>query len=71
MKHKVIVKDWQTECSDGCCYDYGTQFVINGEVITEYLDLDVEEVVAILKALKIKFELEYIDSFGCESKVRN
>lgn len=27
---------WDYTCADGCCDDYGTRLVVNGEEITKY-----------------------------------
>lgn len=42
---KIETEDWDWECGDGCCSDYGTYLYINGYLITDRYDngLTVEE----------------------------
>lgn len=56
--HEIIVTDWEQNCSDGCCYEYGTELIIDDYVITRYFDMDIEILRAILKALEIKFVIK-------------
>lgn len=40
-EYRVIeLDDWDWECGDGCCSDYGTSLTINNYTITKYADLN-------------------------------
>ena len=39
----ITLNDWASECSDGCCYDYGTELYVNGEMITTQADHNLED----------------------------
>ena len=39
----ITLNDWTSECSDGCCYDYGTELYVNGEMITTQADHNLED----------------------------
>jgi hypothetical protein len=41
---KLVIElvDWDPECGDGCCSDYGTMLVMNGEEL-EHPDYSPEE----------------------------
>lgn len=37
--HTIELKSWDYECGEpGCCYDYGTELILDGESITKYFD---------------------------------
>jgi hypothetical protein len=33
MEIKVELRDWSHECSDGCCYAYGTELWVDGSMV--------------------------------------
>jgi hypothetical protein len=35
MAHKITINEYDTECADGCCVDYGTEVSINGVMVNE------------------------------------
>ena len=39
----ITLNHWDYECSDGCCYDYGTELYVNGEMITTQADHNLED----------------------------
>jgi hypothetical protein len=48
MKTKGITitfNQWEHECADGCCYDYGTELYVDGEMITTQAEHDVEDTI--------------------------
>ncbi|HID0815760.1 TPA: hypothetical protein ACXNW8_001370 [Clostridium botulinum] len=57
--HEIIITDWEQSCSDGCCYEYGTELIIDDYIVTRYFDMDIEMLKAILKALGIEFVLKF------------
>lgn len=61
--HEIILTDWEYTCSDGCCYEYGTELVIDNYIVTRNFDMDVDLFKEILNrigiAYKLKFESEY------------
>jgi len=53
----IILKSWQHNCGDGCCYDYGVDVSLNGEEL-DCDGTDVQSTLeAVLKELKIKAEI--------------
>lgn len=56
---KIEFKEWDYECADKCCHDYGTSFIVNGKELTRYADNNVEEVVKLLlESLDIKYDID-------------
>ena len=48
MKTKDITitfNEWEHECADGCCYDYGTELYVDGEMITTQAEHNVEDTI--------------------------
>ena len=37
---KVTLLDWDWECGDGCCHEWGTDLYIDGEKIESFPDWD-------------------------------
>jgi len=33
MKHKIGIKEYTYECGDGCCYEQGKEWYVNGEFV--------------------------------------
>lgn len=68
-KLKLLLKDWNYTCGDGCCYEYGTIIEINGEEVRHpddkllsnvYLGNDVELALrSVLKYLGYEVEVEH------------
>lgn len=50
-KHQIILRDWDFTCGDGCCYDYGTELIVNGEVLTKYFDSNNGDYIEQLQAI--------------------
>lgn len=57
--HEIILTDWEYTCSDGCCYEYGTELIIDSYIITRNFDMDTELFKEILNAFEIKFVLKF------------
>lgn len=38
----IETQEWDYECGDGCCYDYGTNLYINNYHITDRFDWDTD-----------------------------
>lgn len=69
---KITLREWDYTCGDGCCYNYGTQILIDGkevehydeeQIVNTYVGCDVE--VALRSVLKhlgfenVEIEREY------------
>jgi hypothetical protein len=33
MKHKIAKKSYEYQCGDGCCYENGTSWYVDGEMV--------------------------------------
>lgn len=61
MKKVIIeLKDWDYHCGDGCCSEYGTQIIVNGEDCeNSHAGGDVEKSIEfLLTKLGIEFEIK-------------
>jgi hypothetical protein len=58
MKHKIRIVEWEWECGDRCCTDYGTNVFIDDIQLegTETLTSDILE--KVLRHFKIECEIE-------------
>ncbi len=54
MANKITINEYDTECADGCCVDYGTQVSINGVMVNE----SSQDLSTILKAVLSHFGIE-------------
>lgn len=57
----IELEDWEYRCGDGCCYDYGTNIKVNGELLEQdgyNLPITLEAVLSYLGYKNI--EIEYI-----------
>lgn len=59
----IKLRDWDYTCGDGCCYDYGTELLINGESIDDesgsYIGDNVHRSLEeVLKVTGFKFKIE-------------
>lgn len=52
-KIEITTHKWSTGCGDGCCYDWGTRFKINGISTGDYPMHDEEEIATILTTIGI------------------
>jgi hypothetical protein len=59
--NKITFQDWNYQCGDRCCDEYGTRVKINGKVILEYADVNKYDLELILKELEVDFEIEHLD----------
>jgi|688.fasta_scaffold63470_5 hypothetical protein len=60
MKVKITFKEYESNCGDGCCYDYGMITTVNGEEL-EFRNTDAETIVrGILEKLGYEVEIESI-----------
>lgn len=60
----IELRDWDYTCGDGCCYDYGTELLIDGETIDDetssYLGDNVQRSLEeVLKKTGFKFKIEH------------
>ena len=59
-KLKIILEEYDYECGDGCCSDYGTKVFVNG-VEMPYRNQDTETILTqILEHLGYTVEIENI-----------
>jgi len=66
---KIKLEEWQYQCGDGCCDNYGTYLYVNGKKLEHpnpeiydngYLGQDVSTALeAVLKELGYEVEIEY------------
>lgn len=61
-RRKVIIEieDWEYECGDGCCYDWGTILRVNGSQLIDRFDGNVYVIEGILQMLDIDYEINYV-----------
>ena len=60
MKVKITFEEYESNCADGCCYDYGMITTVNGEEL-EFRNSDTETIVrGILEKLGYEVEIESI-----------
>lgn len=58
---EIVIRDWDSNCSDGCCYIYGTSVHIDGEEVTQYADLNLEgTIIGILEKFGLENNKDYI-----------
>jgi hypothetical protein len=55
--HTIELEDWTYSCGDGCCSDFGTRLVVNGEELTDYFEGTSDEIIGLLKSLGVNFTL--------------
>jgi hypothetical protein len=56
----ITLNDWEHECADGCCYDYGTELYVNGELISTQADHNLEDAIwNLLTHLGFKVTIEH------------
>jgi hypothetical protein len=68
LKLKVVEREWDYTCADGCCYDYGAELSIlkdDGECVfstrTGDASIEYREVHTLLQNLGYELDIEYID----------
>lgn len=54
---KITLRDWEYTCGDGCCYEYGTQILIDGKEVEHY---DEEQVVNIYVGSDVEVALRSV-----------
>ena len=55
----LTLEDWEYTCGDGCCYEYGTDVMINGEKVSTY-QISLEQTLReVLEHLGHKVEIIY------------
>ncbi|HWL22285.1 MAG TPA: hypothetical protein VNR38_00795 [Ureibacillus sp.] len=57
-KLKVTFEEWDYECGDGCCYEWGRAVYIDGEHIHNHADSD-QAIIEVLQHLGYEVEVEY------------
>lgn len=55
----LTLEDWDYTCADGCCYDYGTDVIINGERVSTYQSNLEQTLREVLEYLGHKVEIKY------------
>lgn len=59
LKVNIHFKEWMHRCADGCCTDYGTTTLVNGEEV-EYQNDDAQTIVSkVLEYLGYDVEITY------------
>ena len=60
MKHKIMIRDWTYDCGEsGCCSDYGTELIVNGECVDKHFYHDEIFLKELFQALGItEYEIE-------------
>lgn len=58
--NKILIREYHYSCSDGCCGEWGTELILNEELVGTYTDIYIDVVKDLLEALDVEFELEYI-----------
>lgn len=60
-KETIIVDahSWTSTCGDGCCFDYGTNFTINGHEIEDASEYDEDMIREVLEAVGYEVHFEY------------
>ena len=38
MRREVVLRPWDSVCSEGCCSDYGTELIVNGLSLSTYAE---------------------------------
>jgi hypothetical protein len=41
----IRLSDWERECEGGCCYDYGTELYVDGEIVTAQAEHNLEDTI--------------------------
>lgn len=60
-KLEIELKDWDYTCGDGCCYLYGTELTLNGEVCdNQYAGGDVKQALRFVLE-KLGYEVEIVE----------
>ncbi|WP_409291291.1 hypothetical protein [Peribacillus sp. SCS-37] len=57
MKLQIIFQDWERDCEDGSCYEYGTSLIVNGKRILDTVTPE-RAVRAVLDELGIEYEIK-------------
>ncbi len=55
----LTLKDWEYTCGDGCCYEWGTDVMINGERVSTYQSNLEQTLREVLEHLGHKVEIIY------------
>ena len=69
-KHIIRLEDYDYECGDGCCSEWGTRLYFNDELITEHAEHDFDEDLfrAIFKAIGHEVEIHQAESIETNRK---
>ena len=59
-RHKIGMKNYEYECGDGCCSEFGTEWYVDGEYVTRS-SCDLTSWKAILQHLGIEAEFVGLD----------
>ena len=65
QKYKIAVKDYEWECGESCCSEYGREWYINGELVYRG-SCEEDAYLIVLKKLGIDAELVGLDKNGKE-----
>jgi len=58
---EIIIKlvDWDYECADGCCFDYGQDIYLNGKQLDEsHAENNENALIAVLNELGYEVEIQ-------------
>lgn len=68
-KIKITLQDWETNCGDGCCHEYGWDITINDET-TSIFGNDILELIRVVAnsfgCSDSNLEISYLDEEGNE-----
>ena len=54
MKNEIVLSNWQTQCPDRCCDDFGCEVFVNGVSVTRYFTDSASSLQLVLEALGIE-----------------
>lgn len=54
MKNEIVLSNWQGQCPDRCCDDFGCEVFVNGVSVTRYFTDSASSLQLVLDALGIE-----------------
>ena len=61
-KVQIVLNDWDYTCGDGCCYNYGVEIIVDGELLEEDGSNPNQLLEAVLN--KLGYEVELINCYN-------
>ena len=59
--NKIIIREWSHTCGDRCCYNYGTDVIVNDKDLGTFNSVEQDVLEQVLSALGVEYEIENID----------